>query len=89
VKANVQMDKPISTTNRRTKMQNETRTGTVSAFISKGGWGFIANAPGERHWFHVAQFIGAEEPRVGTNVSFQISPIRTGRSITAVNVKSL
>ena len=70
-------------------MQNETRTGTVSAFISKGGWGFIANAAGERYWFHVAQFTGADEPWVGTNVSFQISPIRTGRSITAVNVKSL
>jgi cold shock CspA family protein len=89
VKANVQTDKPISTTNRRTKVQNETRAGTVSAFISKDGWGFIAKAAGERYWFHVAQFTGAEEPRVGTNVSFQASPIRTGRSITAVNVKSL
>jgi cold shock CspA family protein len=70
-------------------MPNEIQKGMVTAFITKGGWGFICNAEGVRHWFHVSQFSGAPEPQVGMNVEFQISPIRNGRSLTAESVRVL
>jgi len=61
-------------------MERELHVGHVSAFITKGGWGFITNAEGIKHWFHVSQWTGDTEPAPRMNVAFQISPIRTGRA---------
>ena len=53
--------------------------GTIRAFKTEGGYGFIHTSSGEDYFFHFSEFEGhIDDIKPGLNVSFQTGPGRKG-----------